>query len=33
MEMPVEIWLLGMFILGFVSMGLCILFMQACEKI
>ena len=33
MEVPVEIWLPGMFVLGFVSMGLCLLFMKACEKI
>jgi hypothetical protein len=28
-----EIWFPGMFLLGLVSMGLCFLFMQACEKI
>jgi hypothetical protein len=33
MEMPLEVWLPGMFVLGLVSMGLCLLFMKACEKI
>jgi hypothetical protein len=32
-EMPVEVWLPAMFLLGLISMGLCFLFMQACEKI
>ncbi len=31
--MNVEIWLLAMFLLGLVLMGLCCLFMRACEKI
>jgi hypothetical protein len=31
--MILEIWLPGLFLLGFVSMGLCLLFMKACEKI
>jgi hypothetical protein len=33
METPLEIWLFGMFLLGPVSMAVCILFMKACEKI
>jgi len=33
MEMPLEVWLPGMFVLGLVLMGLCLLFMKACEKI
>jgi hypothetical protein len=33
METPLEIWLSGMFLLGLVSMAVCILFMKACEKI
>jgi hypothetical protein len=32
-EMPLEVWLPGMFVLGLISMGLCLLFMKACEKI
>jgi len=31
--MNLEIWFLSMFLLGIVSMGLCFLFMKACEKI
>jgi hypothetical protein len=31
--MMLEIWLPGLFLLGLVSMGLCLLFMEACEKI
>ena len=31
--MMLEIWLPAMFLLGLVSMGLCLLFMKACEKI
>jgi hypothetical protein len=31
--MMLEIWLPGMFLLGLVSMSLCFLFMEACEKI
>ncbi len=31
--MNLEIWLPGMFLLGLVAMGLCYLFMKACEKI
>jgi len=31
--MMVEIWLPGLFLLGLLSMGLCLLFMEACEKI
>jgi K+-transporting ATPase KdpF subunit len=33
METPLEIWLSGMFLLGLVSMAVCILFMKACKKI
>jgi hypothetical protein len=33
MEMPIEFWLSGMFVLGLVAMALCLLFMKACEKI
>jgi hypothetical protein len=33
MEMPIEVWLPGMFVLGLVSMALCLFFMKACEKI
>jgi hypothetical protein len=33
METPPQIWLLGMFLLGLVSMALCVLFMKACEEI
>jgi hypothetical protein len=33
MEMPIELWLPGMFVLGIVAMVLCLLFMKACEKI
>jgi hypothetical protein len=32
-QMMLEIWLPGMFLLGLVSMGLCYLFMEACERI
>ena len=31
--MNLEIWLSAMFLLGLVAMGLCYLFMKACEKI
>jgi len=31
--MSLSLWLLFMFFLGIVSMGLCYLFMIACEKI
>jgi hypothetical protein len=31
--MMLEIWLPGLFLLGLFSMGLCFLFMKACEKI
>jgi hypothetical protein len=31
--MNLEIWLPAMFFLGIVLMGLCFLFMKACEKI
>jgi hypothetical protein len=31
--MNLEIWLPAMFLLGLVAMGLCYLFMKACEKI
>ena len=31
--MSLSLWLLSMFCLGIVSMGLCYLFMIACEKI
>jgi hypothetical protein len=31
--MMLEIWLPGLFLLGLLSMGLCLLFMKACEKI
>ena len=31
--MMLEIWLPGLFLLGLGSMGLCLLFMKACEKI
>lgn len=31
--MNLETWLPGMFILGVLSMGLCFLFLKACEKI
>jgi hypothetical protein len=31
--MNLEIWIPAMFLLGVVSMGLCYLFMGACEKI
>lgn len=31
--MNLGIWLLAMFLLGLVVMGLCYLFMKACEKI
>lgn len=33
MEMNLAIWLPAMFILGLVSMGLCFLFLEACERI
>jgi hypothetical protein len=33
MEMPIELWLSGMFVLGLVSLALCLLFIKACEKI
>jgi hypothetical protein len=31
--MNLAIWLLVMFFLGLLSMGLCFLFLKACEKI
>ena len=31
--MNLEIWLPGMFVLGIVVMGLCLLFLKACEYI
>ncbi len=31
--MNLEIWLPAMFVLGIVCMGLCLLFLKACEKI
>jgi hypothetical protein len=31
--MNLAIWLPAMFILGLVMMGLCLLFLKACEKI
>ena len=31
--MSISIWLLVLFFLGLISMGLCYLFMEACEKI
>jgi hypothetical protein len=31
--MNLVIWLAAMFLLGLVSMGLCYLFMEGCEKI
>ncbi len=31
--MNLATWLPGMFILGIVSMGLCLLFLKGCEKI
>jgi hypothetical protein len=33
MEVPIELWLPGMFILGLISMGLCLLFTKVCDKI
>jgi hypothetical protein len=30
MEMPLEVWQPGMFVLSLLSMGLCPLFMKAC---
>jgi hypothetical protein len=32
MEMPLEVWQPGMFVLSLLSMGLCLLFMKACKK-
>jgi len=32
-ESNIGIWLPAMFVLGLVSMGLCFLFLKACEKI
>ena len=31
--MNLEIWLPAMFLLGIVAMGLCYLFLKACDKI
>jgi hypothetical protein len=31
--MNLEFWLPAMFLLGIIAMGLCYLFMEACEKI
>jgi hypothetical protein len=33
MEMNLLLWIPGMFLLGIALMGLCYLFMEACEKI
>jgi len=33
LESNLAIWLAAMFVLGLVSMGLCFLFLKACEKI
>jgi len=33
MEMNLLLWIPAMFLLGIVLMGLCYLFMKACEKI
>ncbi len=33
LESNVAIWLAGMCVLGLVSMGLCFLFLKACEEI
>ena len=32
-ESNLNFWLAGMFVLGLVSMGLCLLFLKACERI
>jgi hypothetical protein len=32
-NMTLGIWLAGLFLMGLVSMGLCLLFTVACEKI
>lgn len=31
--MPLEVWYPAVFLLGLLSMGLCLLFMKACEYI
>ena len=31
--MNIEMWMAGTFLLGMAAMGLCFLFMKACEKI
>jgi hypothetical protein len=31
--MSLAIWLIAMFLLGLAAMGLCYLFMEACDKI
>jgi len=31
--MSIAVWLLLLFVLGLVAMGLCYLFLEACEKI
>jgi hypothetical protein len=31
--MNLALWLPGMFLLGIAAMGLCLLFLKACEKI
>ena len=33
LESNLTVWLVGMFVLGLVSMALCFLFLKACEKI
>jgi hypothetical protein len=33
LESNVAVWLIAMFVLGLVSMALCVLFLKACEKI
>jgi len=32
-ESNLTVWMVSMFLLGLVSMGACILFLKACEKI
>lgn len=32
-ETNLSVWIPAMFVLGLVSMGLCFLFLKACEKI
>jgi hypothetical protein len=33
LESNLNVWMPAMFVLGLVSMGLCFLFLKACEKI